>query len=307
MPFSDEVCVKVSAGDGGKGCVSSSRGRGGPDGGDGGQGGHIILTVDKRKSSLSHLNSNKIYKASSGADGQARKKNGKRGQNLIIPVPPQTWMKWNNKQVLLDQSYLLITGGRGGRGNAFFANSVNQFPQKAGSGQKGQVLKIHLEMRLSADIALLGLNPVGPFAQNLFEEKKTKNNEYFYKYLFVKKRPWVKQINSGLKIVEIPGLFKNSSQFLKHILSCRLIIYILAFKDQRQNMRDIQKIDLFLKKYDPSLLKKKCLVYFKIIQDVFDYKQNNLIKMNQDFLLKKNIENFYDVLSLENAVKKYVQ
>ena len=147
----DKIQFTIISGDGGKGCMSfvSSRrkSRGGPDGGDGGKGGDAYLKVSPRLNSFSHLTNKKIYKAESGKPGSSRRRTGQKGKNLYIEVPLNTWIKTKNHDMLLSQDipYLLAQGGRGGRGNHFFKNSVNQAPTKAGLGQKGQMLEIHLK------------------------------------------------------------------------------------------------------------------------------------------------------------------
>ena len=146
----NDIQLDVVAGKGGSGCMSfaSSRhkSRGGPDGGDGGRGGHIYLKVSSHRNSLSHLK--KIYKAGNGKPGSSRRKTGQRGKDLYIDVPLNTWIKTKNHNMLLspDKSFLLVKGGRGGRGNHFFKNSTNQAPTKIGRGQEGQTLEIHLKL-----------------------------------------------------------------------------------------------------------------------------------------------------------------
>ncbi len=148
-----KIRLKVSSGKGGRGCLSfaSSRRkiRGGPDGGNGGQGGDVWIQVNKRKNSLSHLKKNKIYQASDGQPGGSRRKTGRKGANLIIEVPLNTWLKTKNFEILIseDEPYLLIKGGRGGRGNHYFRNSVNQAPSKVGPFGKSQILEIDLKVK----------------------------------------------------------------------------------------------------------------------------------------------------------------
>ena len=152
MNFQKSIFLTVRSGSGGKGCSSFSsskrRVRGGPDGGDGGRGGNIILQVNEKKHSFSHLKQHKVYQAENGKSGGPQKKTGKKGDNLTIEVPPGTWIKTLDKEVLLSTTpYLLLKGGRGGRGNNYFKNSVNQAPVKTGSQGRGQTLKIHLTIK----------------------------------------------------------------------------------------------------------------------------------------------------------------
>ena len=148
-----KIRLKVSSGKGGQGCLSfaSSRRkvRGGPDGGNGGRGGDVWIRVDNKKTSLSHLNKNKIYQAGNGKPGGSGRKTGRKGENLIIEVPPNTWLKTKNFEILIskDEPYLLIKGGRGGRGNHYFKNSVNQAPSKVGTFGKSQSLEVDLKVK----------------------------------------------------------------------------------------------------------------------------------------------------------------
>lgn len=148
-----KIRLKVSSGKGGRGCLSfaSSRRkvRGGPDGGDGGRGGDVWVEVNNKRNSLSHLNKNKIYKAEDGRPGKSRRQTGRKGKNLIIEVPSHTWLKTKNLEILIseDEPYLLIKGGRGGKGNHYFKNSINQAPNKVGLFGKNQSLEIDLQIK----------------------------------------------------------------------------------------------------------------------------------------------------------------
>ena len=144
----NKIKFKVVSGKGGSGCASfasSRRGlRGGPDGGDGGKGGSVYLKTNPQLKSFSHLRSNNIYKAESGRPGGSRRKTGRKGKDLYIEVPINTWVKTEKHNMLLspDESFLVAQGGLGGRGNHFFKNSVNQAPTKKGLGKLGQTLEI---------------------------------------------------------------------------------------------------------------------------------------------------------------------
>ncbi len=147
----DTIQFTAVSGKGGSGCMSfaSSRrkSRGGPDGGNGGRGGNVYLKADVHLNSFAHLKNKKIYKAESGKPGSSRRRTGQKGKDLYIEVPLNTWIKTKKHDMLLsqDKPYLLAQGGRGGRGNHFFKNSVNQSPTKVGPGQKGQMLEIQLK------------------------------------------------------------------------------------------------------------------------------------------------------------------
>ena len=150
-----ELYLKARSGAGGRGCLSFAsskrKSRGGPDGGDGGRGGLVGFKADTKLKDLSHLSSKKMYQAGDGENGGSRKKRGKKGRDLWIKIPPQTWIQFDNKKILIkeDESYTLAYGGLGGRGNTFFKTSVNQAPRKTGAGKKGQSLKVHLQVKSS--------------------------------------------------------------------------------------------------------------------------------------------------------------
>ena len=160
MSFVDELHLKVCSGNGGSGCISFASSRrqpmGGPDGGDGGDGGSVIIKVSLNPLSLSHLQKKTCYQAGAGQPGRSRKQKGRKGQDLVLEVPPHTRITVDHQVVELKEPYLLLKGGYGGKGNFFFKTSVNKAPRKATSGKKGQFKKIHLETKIQADISLIG-------------------------------------------------------------------------------------------------------------------------------------------------------
>ena len=144
----DKIKFTVISGKGGSGCASFAsskrQSRGGPDGGDGGKGGSVYLKTNPQLKSFSHLRNNSTYKAEPGKPGGSHRKTGRKGKDLYIEVPLNTWVKTKKHNMLLspDESFLIAQGGLGGRGNNFFKNSVNQAPTKKGLGKLGQTLEI---------------------------------------------------------------------------------------------------------------------------------------------------------------------
>jgi GTPase len=169
MKFVDEITITVNSGKGGPGCVSFLReammARGGPDGGNGGHGGSVIFRVTTKLNSLLAYRFHRKWAADDGDPGGNRDKTGADGQDLILEVPPGTLVKDEEGKVLYDLSELgdvvFLKGGRGGKGNAFFKNSVNQAPEKAQPGEMGEAKKITLELKLIADVGVIGYPNAG--------------------------------------------------------------------------------------------------------------------------------------------------
>ena len=171
MKFIDEAIITIQSGNGGAGCVSFRRERfipkGGPDGGDGGKGGDVILRTTAHKRTLYHLQYKKHFKAANGSAGGGKNKTGSNGQNLSIEIPPGTVVVNNETGetikdfVQADESYTVAMGGRGGQGNARFKSSTNRAPRFAQPGEAGVTLVLKLELKLLADVGLVGLPNAG--------------------------------------------------------------------------------------------------------------------------------------------------
>jgi GTP-binding protein len=165
MKFIDEVKIKLISGKGGPGHVSFRREamvpRGGPDGGDGGDGGDVIFQVESRLHSLLDLRFQKVYKADDGEQGGTQNCAGKDGKDLVLMVPPGTLVKDDNGHILHDlgegERIVFLEGGLGGKGNSFYKSSVNQAPTVAQKGLPGQEMEVHLELKLLADVGIMGL------------------------------------------------------------------------------------------------------------------------------------------------------
>ena len=245
--FVDEVRISLRSGKGGAGCVSYLREkylpRGGPDGGDGGKGADIIFKVNSHLRSLINLTRKKIYHAENGQPGGSNKKTGKSGRDLIIEVPMGTLLKDENGQILHDlcsytRQICVLKGGIGGKGNHFFKNSRNQAPSFAQTGQKGEEKTIHLELKLIADIGLIGFPNAGKSTLlSLISEATPKIGDYPFTtlkpHLGILKLPQRQDIDP-ITIADIPGLMIDAHKgvglghnFLKHIARSQALIYIL--------------------------------------------------------------------------------
>lgn len=260
--FIDEIQVKLHSGNGGAGCISYRREkylpRGGPDGGDGGKGGDVIFKVNPHLRSLIDLTRKKIYCAENGQPGGSSKKTGKNGRDLILQIPVGTLLKDETGQVLHDLSFhteqiCLLKGGLGGKGNHFFRNSKNQAPSFAQEGQKGEEKLIHLELKLIANIGLIGFPNAGKSTLlSQISEANPKIGDYPFTtlkpHLGVLKLPYRQDIDP-ITIADIPGLVIDAHigvglghNFLKHIDRSQALIYVLDALSERNPVDDYKAL-----------------------------------------------------------------
>lgn len=300
MSFIDEAMIKIQSGKGGSGCLSfaSSRRRvlGGPDGGDGGQGGSVFVRVDSKKSSLSHLNVKKIYKAPSGSPGQSQKRKGKKGTDIILDVPPQTRVVVDQKTFFAQDTHLLLKGGKGGRGNFFFKTSQNNSPRKFEKGEEGISKTIYLETRLKADVAFISWLPFS-FQENFFNFNSSQN-----KFIFSQKSPRIQSMISSsqkeISLIELPYLKKETS-FLKHALASKIIVFVLELKEWNECQKEFENILKILKTSDSSFLQKK-LVCFLNMEYCSSSKEQ---KKALDFFKQQKINLFSKINLLEKFIE----
>jgi GTP-binding protein len=276
MQFIDEVTIWVKGGDGGRGCVSFRRERfvprGGPDGGDGGNGGAIILMATEGLSTLLDLRYQQRYRAANGAHGRGKDQTGKSGEDLIIPVPVGTLVKdAETGEILQDltasgERFLAATGGRGGRGNARFATSTRQAPRFAGPGEKGQQRRLQLELKLLADVGIVGHPNVG---KSTLLQRVSAARPTVADYPFTTLVPHLGVVSYGeLKAVvmaDIPGLIAGAhrgaglgSRFLRHIERTLLLVHLLDISADppEDPWHHYEAINEELGKFHPSLLEK---------------------------------------------------
>ena len=260
--FVDEAQIKLHSGNGGSGCVSYRREkylpRGGPDGGDGGKGGDIIFKVSPHLKSLINLIRKKTYHAENGQSGGSSKKTGRNGKDIIIEVPIGTLLKDENGEFLYDLSsqtsqICVLRGGIGGKGNHFFKNSRNQAPSFAQTGQKGEEKLVHLELKLIADIGLIGFPNAGKSTLlSQISEATPKIGDYPFTtlkpHLGILKLPQRQDIDP-LIIADIPGLVMDAHKgvglgynFLKHIDRSQALIYVLDALSESKPIDDYQAL-----------------------------------------------------------------
>ncbi len=245
MRFIDEAKIKISAGHGGPGCVSFRREtfipRGGPDGGDGGAGGDIIIESAEQVSTLQDFRFKRIYQAPRGMHGSGANKSGRDGENIVIRVPVGTVIKDSlTQEVLIDftehnQTWVACKGGRGGKGNSHFTTSTHQAPKFAQPGEEGESREITLELKLLADVGIIGFPNAG---KSTLISRMSAARPKIADYPFTTLTPNLGVVQAGeyetFVVADIPGLVEGAHRgiglghkFLKHIERTRLFIHLL--------------------------------------------------------------------------------
>lgn len=275
--FIDYVKFNARSGHGGAGCLHFHREKfiqkGGPDGGDGGRGGHIILKGNSQLWTLLHLKYRKHVIAQNGVAGEAANMTGADGKDEIIEVPLGTVAKHAETGEILceinshDEEYILMRGGRGGKGNAFFATSTNQAPQHAQPGERGQEEWVILELKLLADVGLVGFPNAGKSTLlSVVSAAKPKIADYAFTTLTP--NLGVVSYRDGLSFVmaDIPGIIEGAAEgrglgirFLKHIERNSLLLFMIP-ADAKDIKQEYEILLNELRKYNPELLDKKRLL-----------------------------------------------
>lgn len=270
--FIDKVKIYVKAGNGGNGCVSFRRekyvAKGGPDGGDGGRGGNVIFQIDKGTNTLLSFRYKRKFVAENGGDGKGAKFHGKNGEDIIIKVPEGTLVKDDKTgKILKDMSgceeWICAKGGRGGWGNRHFATPTRQIPMFAKSGTKGQEWELTLELKMLADVGLVGLPSAGK-SSLLAAVSDARPKIADYHFTTLSPNLGVVNIREGFGFVmaDIPGLIEGASEgaglghaFLRHIERCRLLVHVvdIACLEGRNPIDDIKTIHNELESFSPEL------------------------------------------------------
>ena len=277
--FVDVAKIVVKAGNGGNGHVSFLRDKytstGGPDGGNGGNGGSIIFVADNNLSTLSSFRYKKKFFAKNGANGLPGKKTGKKGEDLTIKVPFGTLIKdAETDELIYDLSspepYVLAKGGRGGAGNMNFANSVRQSPKFAKPGQETEILNIKLELKLLADVGLVGYPNVGKSTIiSVCSEAKPQIANYHFTTLSPILGVVKYKDGKSFVMADIPGLIEGAwkgvglgHEFLRHIERCRLLVHVVdvSGSEGRDPCKDFDNINEELEKFNPELAKRSMIV-----------------------------------------------
>ena len=304
--FIDQVEIQVKSGKGGDGMVHFHREkfvpRGGPDGGDGGKGGDVVFEVKSTLNTLASFRQNQKFKAEDGAKGGPNQMTGRNGKDLSISVPPGTLLFDADTGELVGdltepgQSLTVLKGGRGGRGNQHFATSRNQAPRTAEKGEPAQEKRIKLELKLIADIGLIGVPNAG---KSTLLSVLTNAKPKIAPYPFTTLEPnlGVAEIDANTTVVlaDIPGLIEGASQgaglghdFLRHVQRTRVLIHLLDGLSE-DPVADYSQINSELSLFDPNLAKKPQIVALNKIdqpevQERLPEIQKKFKKLNVDFM-----------------------
>ncbi len=285
--FIDNIVIHTKAGNGGDGAVAFHREKyvnaGGPDGGDGGRGGSVIFRVDPGSNTLLAFRYKRKFVAESGENGKGGKKHGKNGADIIIPVPPGTLIKDpETGRIIHDMAssddFVLCKGGRGGWGNRHFATPTRQIPRFAKSGTKGEEREVLLELKMLAEVGLIGFPNVGKSSiLSMISSAKPKIANYHFTTLSPNLGVVKIGEGRGFLAADIPGLIEGASEglglghaFLRHVDRCRLLLHVvdIAGTDGRDPSDDLDKIDEELHKYSPELADRPQIVVANKVDSV---------------------------------------
>ncbi len=303
MAFADSAKIFIKSGKGGDGHVSFRRElfvpNGGPDGGDGGDGGDIIFEVDLGLNTLTDFRHVRKYVAEPGEEGGKRNQHGKNGQDLIIKVPEGTVIKdAESDKVIADMSgdnkrQTILKGGRGGKGNQHYATATMQVPKYAKPGTPSKELYVILELKVIADVGLVGFPNVG---KSTFLSRVTNARPKIANYHFTTLNPNLGVVDlddaKGFVIADIPGLIEGASEgiglgheFLKHIERTKVIIHMVdaASVEGRDPVEDIKTINKELEAYNPDMLKRPQLIAANKIDAIYDEEDSNIARIKEEF------------------------
>ncbi len=290
MKFVDEVKVRIQAGNGGHGCVSFRREKyvpyGGPDGGDGGRGGDVVFQVTTRKHTLLDFRYRHLFRAPNGRHGSGQNRHGRGGEDLVLEVPPGTVVKdLHSGDVLADLSepgerWVAAKGGNGGRGNARFVSSTRQVPRHAEDGEEGEYREVLLELKLLADVGLVGLPNAGKSTLiAAISAAKPKIADYPFTTLV----PNLGVVQYGdapsFVVADIPGLIEDAHQgaglgvrFLRHIERTRVLVHLVDVSQLpgENILEPYETIEKELRAYSPEMARKSRIIVLSKVDLVHD-------------------------------------
>ena len=319
--FTDYTKITVISGDGGNGAITFRTEKyvaaGGPDGGDGGNGGNVYFKAHKDKNTLVDFRYNKKFKAKDGMKGSGSRCNGKYGEDLIINVPIGTVVKdANTQKVIADlskegQIEVIAKGGKGGRGNSHFSNSTRQAPRFAEDGDKGEEKELILELKLLADVGLLGFPNVGKSTfLSIVTDAKPKIANYHFTTI-VPNLGVVKNKEESFVIADIPGIIEGASQgvglgiqFLRHVERTRLLLHFLdvSGEEGRTPEKDFYAINNELVKYSEKLSKRKQV----IVLNKMDIANEELVQEAEALAKKEKLEIFKISAATNNGLEELI-
>ena len=305
MKFLDQAKIYIKAGNGGSGSSSFRREKyvefGGPDGGDGGNGGSVILESERNLNTLIDFRYKQHFKAENGKAGSKKNKTGAGGKDLVLKIPVGTQIyEEDNNSLIYDfinnkEKFVVATGGQGGLGNTKFKSSTNRAPRRKTDGKKGEEFWIWLQLKVIADIGIIGLPNAG---KSSFLSKCTRAKPKIANYPFTTINPNLGVLSFNHKeiiLADIPGLIEGShkgiglgDKFLRHIERCKTLIHLIDVSEKNLS-ENYLKVRSELSKYDKGILKKKELIIFNKIDLI---EKDTLSEKLKDFKnkIKKNFE-----------------
>ncbi len=326
MKFLDQAKIYIKAGNGGSGSASFRREKfieyGGPDGGDGGNGGSVIFVSERNLNTLIDFRYSQHFKAEKGQDGSKRNKTGAGGKDLIIKVPVGTQIYEEDNNTLIydfvknNEKYLIATGGKGGLGNVRFKSSTNRAPKKKTRGKLGEEFWIWLQLKVIADIGIVGLPNAGK-SSLLAAVTKAKPKIASYPFTTLDPNLGVAYYdNKEITLADIPGLVEGAhkgvglgDKFLRHIERCKVLLHLIDLSEE-DLIGNYKKIRNELSNYDKNLSKKKEIIFFNK-SDLFDKKDidvkiktfKNKIKSKLEII---SIFSKEDLLKIKKILLKHV-
>ena len=312
MKFLDQAKIYIKAGDGGSGSASFRREKfiefGGPDGGDGGHGGSIVFTADNNLNTLIDFRYQQHFKADKGENGKGKKKTGKSGKDLILKVPAGTQIFEEDNNTLIEdlvkpeQKIIIANGGKGGLGNVRFKSSTNRTPRKKTDGDKGESFWIWLQLKVIADIGIVGMPNSGK-SSLLSVLTSAKPKIANYPFTTINPNLGVANYNNKeITLADIPGLIEGAHEgiglgdkFLRHIERCKNILHLIDITDDNL-LENYSKVRKELVKYSKKLTKKREIIVFNKIDMVSDQEINKKI----DIFAKKIKKKIYPISALKH-------
>jgi len=312
MKFLDQTKIHLKAGAGGSGSASFRREKfiefGGPDGGDGGHGGSIVFVADKNLNTLIDFRYQQHVKAENGQDGKGKKKTGRNGKDLILKVPLGTQIFEEDNNTLIEdltkfeQKIIIAKGGKGGLGNVRFKSSINRAPRKKTDGGKGENFWIWLQLKVIADIGIVGMPNSGK-SSLLSVLTSAKPKIANYPFTTINPNLGVTNYNNKeITLADIPGLIEGAHEgiglgdkFLRHIERCKNILHLIDITDDNL-LENYSKVRKELVKYSKKLTKKREIIVFNKIDMVSDEEINKKI----DIFSKKIRKKIYAISALKH-------
>tara|TARA_B100000427_G_scaffold303285_1_gene287717 strand:- start:601 stop:1584 length:984 start_codon:yes stop_codon:yes gene_type:complete len=309
MKFLDQAKIYIKAGNGGHGSASFRREKyiefGGPDGGDGGNGGSIIFESDRNLNTLIDYRYTQHFKAKHGHSGSKKNKTGANGKDLILKIPTGTQIyEEDNNTLIYDftknkERHLIATGGKGGLGNLRFKSSTNRAPRKKTNGKMGEEFWIWLQLKIIADIGIIGLPNAGK-SSLLAALTRAKPKIASYPFTTINPNLGVSYYNNKeVTLADIPGLVEGAhkgiglgDKFLRHIERCKILLHLIDLTE-KDLVENYKKIKLELSKYDKNLSQKKEIIFFN---------KSDLLKKdeieNKLKIFKNKINKKYETISI---------